>query len=40
MTFSHLVTAFFQKYLAAECGLSTNSIASYSDCMKLLINFA
>ncbi len=40
MTFSHLVTAFFQKYLAAECGLATNSIASYSDCIKLLINFA
>lgn len=40
MTFSHLVTAFFQKYLAAECGLATNSIASYSDCIKLLIGFA
>ena len=40
MSFSHLVTAFFQKYLAAECGLATNSIASYSDCIKLLINFA
>jgi len=40
MTFSHLVSAFFQKYLAAECGLAANSIASYSDCIKLLINFA
>jgi integrase/recombinase XerD len=40
MTFSYLVTAFFQKYLAAECGLATNTIASYSDCLKLLINFA
>lgn len=40
MTFSHLVTAFFQKYLAAECGLAANSIASYSDCIKLLITFA
>ena len=40
MTFSYLVTAFFQKYLAAECGLATNTIASYSDCIKLLINFA
>jgi len=40
MNFSHLVTAFFQKYLAAECGLATNSIASYSDCIKLLISFA
>ena len=40
MTFSHLVSAFFQKYLAAECGLAANSIASYSDCIILLINFA
>jgi len=40
MTFSHLVTAFFRNYLAAECGLSRNSIASYSDCIRLLINFA
>jgi site-specific recombinase XerD len=40
MSFSHLVTAFFQKYLAAECGLATNSIASYSDCIRLLISFA
>lgn len=40
MTLSHLVTAFFQNYLAAECGLAANSIASYSDCIKLLINFA
>jgi integrase/recombinase XerD len=40
MTFSYLVTAFFQKHLAAECGLAANSIASYSDCIKLLINFA
>jgi integrase/recombinase XerD len=40
MTFSHLVTAFFQKYLASECGLAVNSIASYSDCIKLLITFA
>ena len=40
MTFSHLVTAFFQKYLAAERGLPPSTIASYSDCIKLLINFA
>jgi site-specific recombinase XerD len=39
MTFSYLVTAFFQNYLAAECGLSPNTIASYSDCIRLLINF-
>lgn len=40
MTFSHLVTAFFQNHLAAERGLAPNTIASYSDCLKLLINFA
>ena len=40
MSFSHLVTAFFQNYLAGECGLAANTIASYSDCIKLLINFA
>jgi site-specific recombinase XerD len=40
MSFSYLLTAFFQKYLAAECGLATHSIASYSDCIKLLIRFA
>lgn len=40
MTFSHLVTAFFQKHLAAERGLPANTIASYSDCIRLLINFA
>jgi len=40
MTFCHLVTAFFTNHLAAERGLSANTIASYSDCMKLLINFA
>ena len=40
MTFSHLVTAFFQKYLAAERGLPANTVASYSDCIRLLVNFA
>ena len=40
MTFSHLVTSFFQKYLAAERGLPANTIASYSDCIRLLVNFA
>jgi site-specific recombinase XerD len=40
MTFSHLVTAFFQKDLAAERGLPANTIASYSDCIRLLVNFA
>ena len=40
MTFSHLVTVFFTNHLASERGLAANTIASYSDCMKLLINFA
>lgn len=40
MTFSHLVTAFFQKYLAAERGLPATTVASYSDCLRLLVNFA
>jgi site-specific recombinase XerD len=40
MTFSHLVTTFFQNHLAAERGLSANTVASYSDCIKLLIHFA
>lgn len=40
MTFSHLVTVFFTNYLAAERNVAANTIASYSDCMKLLINFA
>jgi len=39
MTFSHLVTSFFQKHLAAERGLPANTIASYSDCIRLLISF-
>lgn len=40
MTFSYLITAFFRNYLASELGLTPNSIASYSDCIKLLIRFA
>lgn len=40
MTFSHLITTFFQNHLAAERGLSANTIGSYSDCIKLLIHFA
>lgn len=38
ITFSYLVTSFFTSYLSAERGLSPNTIASYSDCMRLLIN--
>jgi len=40
MTFSHLVTAFFRSYLGSECGLAANTVASYSDVMRLLIGFA
>ncbi|MCK5803152.1 MAG: site-specific integrase [Lentisphaeria bacterium] len=39
MTFSHIVSAFFTRHLVTECGLAANTIASYSDCMKLLINY-
>lgn len=39
ITFSYLVTAFFTSHLSTELGLSDNSIASYSDCMKLLIDY-
>jgi site-specific recombinase XerD len=38
ITFSYLVTAFFTTYLSTEQGLSPNTIASYSDCMRLLID--
>jgi integrase/recombinase XerD len=38
ITFSYLVTAFFTSHLSAEQGLSPNTIASYSDCMRLLID--
>lgn len=38
ITFSYLVTTFFTSYLSAERGLSPNTIASYSDCMRLLID--
>jgi site-specific recombinase XerD len=40
MTFSHIVSAFFTAYLASERGLAANTIASYSDVIKLLIRFA
>jgi integrase/recombinase XerD len=40
ITFSYLVTHFFQSYLRAELGLRNTTIASYSDCMRLLIRFA
>lgn len=37
ITFSYLVTTFFRAHLRNELGLCPNTIASYSDCMKLLI---
>ncbi len=39
ITCSYLVTTFFTSYLTGECGLSPNTIASYSDCMRLLIGY-
>lgn len=39
VSFSYLVTSFFTSYLARECGLSSNTIASYSDCMRLFIQY-
>ena len=38
ITFSYLVASFFTAYLKSELGLSPNTIASYSDCMRLLLN--
>jgi len=40
MNFSHIVSAFFTTYLAAERGLARNTIVSYSQVMKLLLAFA
>ncbi len=40
MTFSNIVCGFFTTHLRAERGLAGNTIASYSDAMKLLRNFA
>lgn len=39
ITFGYLVTSFFTSYLAAEQGLAHNTIASYSDCIRLLVNY-
>jgi site-specific recombinase XerD len=40
VTFSYLVTRFFVSHLANEKKLAENTIASYSDCMRLLIEYA
>jgi len=37
---AHIVHGFFHHYLAAQRGLSTNTIASYRDTLKLLLLFA
>ena len=39
-SFGNIVLAFFKDYLADIKGLSANSIASYSDCIRLLFAFA
>ena len=38
-TFSYLVTTFFTAHLSAELGLSANTVASYSDCIRLLVKY-
>ena len=35
-----LIQAFFQDFLAAQRGLSPNTIVAYRDCIKLFLNFA
>jgi site-specific recombinase XerD len=40
MTFTSIVTTFFTSYLARERGLATHTVASYSDAMRLLLDFA
>jgi site-specific recombinase XerD len=37
-TLSHLITRFFTTYLASERGASKNTIAAYSDTLRLFIN--
>ncbi|MDA3925247.1 MAG: tyrosine-type recombinase/integrase [Kiritimatiellae bacterium] len=39
ISFCYLVTTFFTSHLSSEQGLSPNTVASYSDCMKLLVNY-
>lgn len=36
-TLSHLITHFFISHLRAECGASKNTVAAYSDTLRLLI---
>lgn len=39
-TFGSLILSFFSNYLANQKGFSPETIASYSDCIRLLINYA
>ena len=37
-SFGHLITDFFTAHLGAERGLSPNTVASYADCMRALVD--
>ena len=39
-TLGTLVMKFFHKYLADERGVSSNTINSYSDCVRLLLDYS
>jgi site-specific recombinase XerD len=40
ITFGTLIISFFSNYLANQKGYSPETIASYSDCIRILINYA
>ena len=40
MNLGPLIISFFRNYLANQKGYSPNTIASYSDCIRLLLNYA
>ena len=40
ITFGTLIISFFSTYLANQKGHSPETIASYSDCIRLLINYS
>ena len=39
-TLGHLIVAFFRSHLAAQRNCSPNTISSYSDCIRLLLQYA
>lgn len=39
-TFGTLIVSFFRNYLGHQKGYSPNTIASYSDCVRLLLNYS